>query len=157
MAVWTVGADGKAPDGARPGDQIVTGGGIYEVQNDGSGKKVSDLSAYNSAGVATTGSAAVVAEAAARLKGIYNSASGGLAPADQNASKKTDTITPAAADENGIVYTQPTGIQGYNPGDYAASSGSSSVTSAGLSNIIGYVVIALIGIALLDRFVNQKR
>ena len=37
MATFKVGADGKAPEYARPGDIIVTGGGTYQVGADGKG------------------------------------------------------------------------------------------------------------------------
>lgn len=159
MAIWQVGADGKAPAGVAPGDQIVTGGGVYEVGPDGRGTKVSDLSALTSSGVKTTGSAAVVAEAAARLRNIVSGAGSGaaaaptVAPQIETAPAGVDGLGILGTDVNGLVYTAPTSTPGYDPGDYRPTSTSS--TSWG--NILGYVILGLIGIAVLDRFIGGKR
>lgn len=48
MAIYQVGADGKAPPGLKPGDQVVTGGGVYKVTGvnaDGSYKSTQTSSA----------------------------------------------------------------------------------------------------------------
>ena len=158
MAIWQVGADGKAPAGVAPGDQIVTGGGVYEVGPDGRGTKISDLSGLTASGAKTTGSAAVVAEAAARLRSIVSGAGSGAAPQVaapqvETARAGVDGLDLLGTDVNGIVYTAPAAVSGYDPGDYApASTGSTS-----WGNIAGYAVLALIGIAVLDRLIGGKR
>lgn len=149
MAIFTVGSDGKAPAGAMPGDQIVTGGGIYEIGPDGSGNKIADLSGL--IGKATTGSSVDVARAAQILRGQSGDSSGsmvgGTAPAAVVGSAKPETGYLGAVDVNGIGE-----ISDYNPGDYG-----SAATSTSWGNVVGYVVLALIGIALLDRFMNKGR
>jgi len=150
MAIYTVGSDGKAPAGALPGDQIVTGGGIYEIGPDGSGNKIADLSGL--IGKATTGSSVDVARAAQILRGQNGNSSAsmvsGTAPAAVVGSAKPETGYISDVDINGIGE-----ISDYNPGDYASSTASSTAWG----NVVGYIVLALIGIALLDRFMNKGK
>lgn len=152
MAIYTVGSDGKAPAGVQPGDQIVTGGGIYEIGPDGSGNKVSDLSGL--IGKATTGSSIDVARAAQILRGQGSSTTtgsgitSGIDPAAVVGSEKPAEGYMASVDANGIGT-----ITDYNPGDY----GGSAASSASWGNVVGYIVLALIGIALLDRFMNKGK
>jgi hypothetical protein len=63
------------------------------------------------------------------------------------------TVAVKEQDENGIAQVA---VAGYDPTDYAVSYKTTSSTSSGISNILGYVVIGLIGIALLDRFMNSS-
>lgn len=152
MAIFTVGSDGKAPAGAQPGDQIVTGGGIYEIGPDGSGNKIADLSGL--IGKATTGSSVDVARAAQILRGQSAGSSGGAMTGGVSAAAVVGSAQPETGFVGNIDVNGIGEITDYNPADYG---GSSATTSASWGNVIGYIVLALVGIAVLDRFMNKGR
>lgn len=148
--VWQVGSDGKAPASAAAGDYVVTGGGVYQVGSDGRGTLVSSLSDYVKSGAAKTGSKAVVTEAYTNLKGIL---SGNKAPSVvKTVTEKPAAATVGAVDDNGIIYTAPAAASGYDPSEYASAG--SVISSKKIGDYIGYVVLGLIGIAVLDRFIG---
>lgn len=150
------------PDGtsnAQIGDVVVTGGGVYEKTATGS-RLVATLKDF--LGKDKTTSYAEVGQAYQSYMSAVSAgaAYGGSASANRAtqtaAQRAADTAAAknslaAAEDQNGIAVT---GISGYDPGNYVASGGSSAASSTG-SNIVGYVILFLVGVAVLDRFMNK--
>jgi len=137
MAYVLVNKDGTSD--AKVGDLVVTGGGIYEKTAAGS-KFISGLDVVIDK--AKSGSYGDVLSAFSLL-----SNKGAVSDTPVAA---VETVTPTSVDDNGIVSVA---VDGYDPNDYAVATSSSS---AGISNIVGYVVLGLVGIALLDRFMNKR-
>lgn len=123
---------------AKPGDTVVTGGGLYVKQADGSSKFLSPLPTATG----KTGSYEV-------LQGIYKSLNVNI-----GTNKNSSPVVPVAADRNEVIdtswnydsFTTPE----YDPGDYAAASGS----GVSGSTIAGYIIVGLVSLAVLDRFVG---
>lgn len=134
MAYVLVNPDGTSK--ANIGDFVITGGGIFEKTESGS-RFVSGLEGL--IGKAKTGSYGDVVAAYSKV------ATTKATPSELPTTP--EVATPVSVDENGLVDVS---VSGYDPSDYSvASSGS------GLSNIVGYVVLFLVGVALLDRFINR--
>lgn len=137
MNILMANKDGSS--NAQVGDYVVTGGGIYEKTATGS-RFVESLKNY--IGADKTSSYDVV-------KGIYKSVTGNY--------PKTSEVTPAKIDENGIVTVAPVtdpaasvNSATYDPAAYV-SGGGSNING---SKIAGYIIIGLVGLAVLDRFVG---
>lgn len=143
------------PDGtsnAKVGDYVVTGGGIYYKDTSGS-IKVSDLSDY--IGKAVTGSKLDVAKA---YQSVINSGKYG-ANASVNTivvNKTEETTKPTVFDteENyddftsGITYDPQAAVSGNIP-NY-----NSSTSSTTLTNVVGYAIVGLVLVAVLDRLMK---
>lgn len=137
MAYVLVDRDGK--HNAKVGDFVVTGGGVFEKTPTGS-RFISGLDSYIGKGTTKSYSDVVAAFSKASGGGYYQPTQ--IAP--------QEVVKPVGVDENGIVSAT---VDGYDPGDYAVSSSG----SGGISNIVGYIVLSLVGIALLDRFMNKGK
>lgn len=149
MAVIVANPDGSSS--AKAGDTVITGGGIYRKNADGSSTKIEGLREFiGSDKTKDYSQLSKIAESYATRERVR-----GGSPAAAEVSSRRDT-TPAAndtyyassVDANGIV----SGVTGFTPVDY--SSGSASGSSAGLNKVLGYVILGLVGLAILDRFVG---
>lgn len=123
---------------AKPGDTVVTGGGLYVKQADGTSKFLSPLPIAGG----KTGSYDVV-------QSVFSSLNKNI-----GIDKTVKAIVPVAADQPQVVdtnwnYDSFTGSE-YDPSDYAAPS-SSGVSG---STIAGYIIVGLVGLAVLDRFIG---
>ena len=123
------------PDGtsnAKVGDRVVTGGGIFEKLADGTSKLIDSLPT----GSGKTNSYAEVQ----RIYANIVNATGG------SGSNQGPLISPVVEDTSWNYDDFTTGD------DYNFSSGSSSLN---MSNIIGYGIVALVGIVVLDKFMGK--
>lgn len=136
MALLIANRDGTS--NAKPGDTVVTGGGLYVKQEDGSSKFLSPLPTATG----KTGSYEVV-------QSVFNSLNVNI-----GTRKKDGVDVPVASDRNEVIdtswnydsFTTPD----YDPSDYAAPSGS----GVSGSTIAGYIIVGLVGLAVLDRVVG---
>ena len=144
MALLLVNKDGTS--NAQAGDLVVTGGGIYEKLADGTSVKVSDLPGGN------TGSYEAVKNAFNKLTNDMLGISQ-MSELQQQTQQKIEE-EQQKPDENGIVYL------GFDPTQYMnyteTGSVSDSDTSSNFENVVGWAIVGLIGIALLDRFMNKS-
>ena len=139
MAFLIANRDGTS--NAKPGDTVITGGGLYVKQEDGTSKFLSPLPTSTG----KTGSYET-------LQSIYNSLNVNI-----GTSKKDNSNVPVAADQTQVVdtpwnydsFTAPD----YDPTDYAAASGS----GVSGSTIAGYIIVGLVGLAVLDRFIGGSK
>lgn len=125
------------PDGtsnAKAGDKVFTGGGIYEKLASGASRLIEKLDT-------ATGTTKSYAEVmAAYVRKVSNSREEPVNP--------SQTSTLDTTGNSGTLFTP-----GYDPTAYTNYG---TTNTAGFSSIMGYVVLGLVGIALLDRFVNGK-
>ena len=142
MALLLVNKDGTS--NAQPGDLVVTGGGIFEKLANGTSVKVSDLPGGN------TGSYDAV-------KSAFNKLTNDMLGFSQMQELQQQTQQKIEAeqqkpDENGIVYL------GFDPTQYMnyADAGAASESGSKFENVVGWAIVGLIGIALLDRFINKE-
>lgn len=140
MAIVLVNKDGTS--NAKAGDIVVTGGGLYRKNEDGTSTKVGGLNTSSG----TSKSYSDVLSTFSQLVG----GSGGTKTVDTTTTVQPD-LTVQSVDDNGLVTTTP----GYDPNEYVSYKTTSS--SSGLSTIMGYVILGLVGIALLDRFMNSSK
>jgi len=154
MAILTVNKDGTS--NAKAGDYVVTGGGIFRKNADGSSTKVSTLKDY--IGKDTTKNYSDLSNIASSFA-AHQSVIGGVSASvsssstknvakDTQKAAKEDTYTPTSVDDNGIM----SGIVGFTPVDYSTGS---TASSDGINKVVGYIVLGLVGLAVLDRFVNK--
>ena len=125
------------PDGtsnAKTGDKVVTGGGIYEKLASGASRLIEKLDT-------ATGTTKNYAEVMA----AYVRKIGGTNIGTTDPTKQPDIPIDATGNSSGIF------TPGYDPTAYTNYG---TTNTAGLSSIMGYVVLGLVGIALLDRFMN---
>lgn len=146
------------PDGssnAKAGDVVVTGGGIFQKNADGSSTKLSSLKDY--IGKDTTknyNDLKGIAQSFAAHQGVIGGISGTVSKSSGKTAAATkptkeDKYTPTSVDENGIM----SGIVGFTPVDYSASS--TAASSAGVNKVVGYVVLGLVGLVILDRLLDR--
>lgn len=134
MAIVLVKKDGTS--NAKVGDIAVTGGGIY--------RKTETGSEYIGGLDTKSGKSSNYADVV-RNFGMFEKAYTG-------SSASVESVDP-----NGIATVAPTGTE-YDPKDYLTNAATSYTTegstkaSSGLENIIGYALLFLIGIALLEKF-----
>ncbi len=124
------------PDGtsnAKVGDRVVTGGGIFEKLADGTSKLIDSLPT----GSGKTNSYAEVQ----RIYATIVNANGG------GGSNQGSLLSPTVEDTS-WNYDSFTGVGD----DYNFSSGSGSLD---MSNIIGYGIVFLVGIVVLDKFMGK--
>lgn len=155
MAIKIANPDGTS--NAKPGDVVITGGGIFKKNEDGSSTKLESLNDF--IGTATTKNyldLSKIAESYAARESVRGGSSSNSKVDYSNGSEikpsKEESYKPSTIDENGILTGQ---IVGFTPIDYSDSSGSGS--SSGVNKILGYVIVGLVGLALLDRFMNPKK
>lgn len=147
--ILTVNKDGTS--NAKAGDYVVTGGGIFRKEADGSSTKVSSLKDY--IGKDTTKNyndlKGVAQSFAAHqgVGGISGTVSSGKTAAASKPTKE-EKYTPTMVDDNGIM----SGIVGFTPVDYSTGSAASS---AGANKVVGYVVLGLVGLVVLDRLLDR--
>lgn len=148
------------PDGssnAKAGDVVVTGGGIFQKNADGSSTKLSSLKDY--IGKDTTknyNDLKGVAQSFAAHQGVIGGISGTVSSGSGSSGKtaaaskptKEEKYTPTMVDDNGIM----SGIVGFTPVDYSTGSAASS---AGANKVVGYVVLGLVGLVVLDRLLDR--
>jgi hypothetical protein len=147
MAILLVNKDGTS--NAKAGDYVVTGGGIYQKNADGSSTKVAGLP--NTA----TGSSKNYNDVVSAFSSLVGSSSSGGSVTSGTDTAHVGTTKETASvddvDDNGIAKVT---VAGYDPSDYAVYSSGSSGSSTSISTVLGYVILGLIGVALLDRFMN---
>lgn len=147
MALIIANRDGTS--NAKPGDTVVTGGGLYVKKEDGTSQFLSPLPVAGG----KTGSYDVV-------KSVFNSLNVniGTKGGSLGALTKDGKVLPGTGfkyEDQTVVedtnwnYDSFTGSE-YDPSDYAAPS-SSGVSG---SSIAGYIIVGLVGLAVLDRFVG---
>lgn len=148
------------PDGtsdAKVGDYVVTAGGIVQKTADGKNPIVATLKDY--IGKDTTKNYSDlkgVAQSFAAHQGVIGGISGTVSSRSGSSGKtaaatkptKQDKYTPTNIDDNGIM----SGIVGFAPVDYSSGSAASS---AGVNKVVGYVVLGLVGLAVLDRLLDR--
>lgn len=145
MAIVLVNKDGSS--NAKVGDYVVTGGGVYKKTATGS-VRTGDLDT-------STGSSGNFSDVVAKFNSLV---SGGGGSNNETKTKTTtdgtkkETVTVDSVDDNGIATVT---VAGYDPADYSTSYKTTS-SSSGIGTILGYAVLGLVGIALLDRFMNGK-
>lgn len=125
------------PDGtsnAKVGDRVVTGGGIFEKLADGTSKLVDSLPTGS-------GKTSSYSEVQRIYANIVNATGGG------GGSNPEPLLTPVVEDTS-WNYDSFTGVGD----DYNFSSGSGSLD---MSNIIGYGIVFLVGIVVLDKFMGK--
>lgn len=136
MAYVLVNPDGTS--NAKVGDKVVTGGGIFEKLADGTGKLIDSLPT-------TTGKTGSYGEVKKIFSTIVNATGGG--------GGKTDPVIIEQV-EQGIIIEDTE----WNNDDFGYSSaGDYSLDSSSLNvkNIVGYVIVALVGIVVLDKFMGK--
>ena len=153
MAIKIANPDGSS--NAKPGDVVITGGGIFKKNDDGSSTKLESLNDF--IGKATTknySDLSKIAESYAARESVRggNSANTTVSSGSEIKPSKEVTYKPTAIDDNGILTGQ---IVGFTPIDYSDSSAAGS--STGINKILGYVIVGLVGLALLDRFMNPRK
>ncbi len=127
------------PDGtsnAKTGDRVVTGGGIYEKLASGASRLVEKLDT-------ATGTTKSYAEV---MAAYVRKVSGGSTNNSTVDTTKQPDIPVNTTGSDSTLFTP-----GYDPTDYANYS---TTSTSGFGNIMGYIVLGLVGIALLDRFMN---
>lgn len=150
MAILVANPDGSS--NAKAGDVVVTGGGIFRKNADGSSTKMSDLKDY--IGSSTTKDYSKLSTIARSFQS-RQSAEGGISGTynevakDTQKSAKSDSYIPTGIDDNGIV----SGITGFVPVDYSTGTAASST---GASKVIGYVILGLVGLVVLDRLLDDR-
>lgn len=146
MAYILANKDGTS--NAKIGDIVVTGGGLFKKNDDGSVSRVGSLNTPTG----KTGSYDEVVNAFYKItSGIVSSP----APTYQAPSVEQKP--------SGIVELKPDPL--FDPNEFTTSgspiygtvNSNNSTASSGLNKIVGYFVVGLVGIALLDRFVNSKK
>ena len=122
------------PDGssnAKIGDRVVTGGGIFEKMADGTSKLIDILPT-------ATGKTGSYQEVQRIFNNIISSTGGG----GGQYPKVVDDVIIEDTAWNGDTFTSDT--------DYDLSGGS----SLSVGNIVGYAIVALVGIVVLDRIMK---
>ena len=164
MAYYIVNDNGKAPSSAKVGDIIVTGGGLYEKTATGSVRR-QDLE--DSTGYSTTGSYKSVVDTYNRITGKSSGGSSGSTTTTNDPTPgpagttnvTTETIPDSAGGTNLNVGYDVNGIgniTGFNPNSYGTSSGGISTdTSNTVKNVLGYLILGIIGLVLLDRALGK--
>lgn len=150
--ILTVNKDGSS--NAKAGDYVVTGGGIFRKEADGSSTKVSSLKDY--IGKDTTknyNDLKGVAQSFAAHQSVIGGVSGTVSKSSGKTAAATkptkeEKYTPTMVDDNGIM----SGIVGFTPVDYSTGSAASS---AGANKVVGYVVLGLVGLVVLDRLLDR--
>jgi hypothetical protein len=135
MAYVLVNPDGTS--NAMPGDRVVTGGGIYEKLADGTSKLIDSLPT-------TTGKTGSYDEVKKIFSTIVNATGGGAG--------KNDPVIKEQVEQGIIIEDTEWNNDdfGYNSnGDYSLDSSSISVGS-----IIGYAVVGLVGIVIIDKLLG---
>ena len=136
MAYVLVNPDGTS--NAKVGDKVVTGGGIYEKLADGTSKLIDSLPT-------TTGKTGSYDEVKKIFSNIVNATGGG--------GGKTDPVIKEQV-EQGIIIEDTE----WNNDDFGHnSSGDYSLDSSSLNvkNIVGYVIVALVGFVVLDKLMGK--
>ena len=136
------------PDGtsnAKPGDTVVTGGGIYKKMADGTSKLIDKLPTPS--GKTTSYS---------ELQKIYNSIAFGVGGAATSTTKKASTSQSSGS--SGSVFSSAANFDsfqnsffqdpGYGDYNYSYSGGSDL---SGVGKVAGYVIVGLVLVAILDR------
>lgn len=144
MAVLVANKDGKS--NAKAGDIVVTGGGIYEKNADGTSTLVESLKDF--IGTAKTKDYNILNTIAESYKAREGSKSATVQTETVQTTEEPTVITKPVTEQSDLL----SGVQ-FTPLDYSDSSGTGS--SEGASKILGYVVLGLVGIAVLDRFINR--
>lgn len=147
MAILMVNKDGTSS--AKVGDYVVTGGGVYQKTATGSirvmGLDTPTGSSKNMSDVVSTFN---------RLTGGSSGSQSSTPVTTKTPSYTQPSVSVDSIDDNGIAKVT---VAGYDPTDYSVySGGSSSSSGVNISSIMGYIVLGLVGIALLDRFMNGK-
>lgn len=135
MAYVLVNPDGTS--NAMPGDRVVTGGGIYEKLADGTSKLIDSLPTTTG----KTGSYDVV-------KSVFNS----IVNATGGGAGKNDPVIKEQVEQGIIIEDTEWNNDdfGYNSsGDYSLDSSSLNV-----KNIVGYAIVALVGIVIIDKLLG---
>lgn len=152
MAVIVANPDGSSS--AKAGDTVITGGGIYRKNADGSSTKLEGLRDFIGSDKTKDYSALkTIAESYASRERAR--AGGSASDTEVSRGKETtpatdDTYYATGIDQNGIVSS----VTGFTPVDYSSSSSAGS--SSGLNKVLGMVILGLVGLAILDRFVGGK-
>lgn len=141
MAYVLVNPDGTS--NAKPGDKVVTGGGIYEKLADGTSRLVEKLP-----GIGTTKNYSDVVSAFSKLASGSGGAANNISRDDLKTTQQPD-LTVDSVGANGELKVS---VAGYDPGDY--NTAYKTTGGPNLSTVMGYVVLGLVGVALLDRFMN---
>ncbi len=150
MAVIVAKPDGTSS--AKAGDTVITGGGIYRKNEDGSSTKLESLKDFIGAG--TTKDYSQLATIAKSYVSRESAKGGSSESYVETSSRKettpatNDTYYAQSVDSNGIV----SAVQGFTPVDYSSTSAAGS--SSGVNKIVGYIVLGLVGLAVLDRFIG---
>jgi len=148
MAYVLVNKDGTS--NAKVGDYVVTGGGVYQKTESGS-VKVDSLPT-------PTGKTTDYSVVQSVYNQIVNAT--GQKSSQSNTPQKTTSgggelipvITPKAVDVNGIV-----SVDSYDPYDYGYADDYYSRAPTGIGKVIGYAVLGLIGLVVLDRVMMGGR
>lgn len=157
MAYIVANRDGTS--NGRPGDTVITGGGLVHIGADGS-KTVTPLP-----GVGKTKNYDTLKEIANNLtkpswlggNSSSNSNSGGVPQATTGSTGSTGAPAERTVirniDDNGLI---DVGVEGFNPYQYQTYASAGTSSSSGLNKIGGAIILGLIGLAILDRFVGGK-
>lgn len=149
--------DGNNSSKAQVGDYVVTGGGIYYKSATGS-EKISDLTSY--LGKATTGSKEElmqvyqkVVAGASRENLTKNVDTKGLSNKLGNSASTSDAAEIFDSEENYDSFTNsitydPTAAATGNIPNYSTSG------NINMSNVVGYAIVGLVLIAVLDRLMK---
>ena len=153
MAILKANPDGTS--NAKAGDIVVTGGGIFQKNADGTSTKLESLKDF--IGSDTTKDYGILDTIVNSYKARQGTVTETAKEAIENLGASVIPETPliqsdkqynATVDANGIV-----DISGYNPQNYASyESGSGDGTG---EKILGIVVLSLVGIVILDRWLNK--
>lgn len=151
MAILLVDPKTGRADNAKPGDYVVTGGGIYQKTETGS---------VWVGGIDTpTGTSKSFSDVVATYNRLI-SGGGGSTKKEEKAAVTTkqlqDDLEITGVDDNGIL-----SVSGYDPTIFPVyipmDSSGGNAASVDFGNIAGYVILGLVGIALLDRIIGGGR
>lgn len=156
MAIVLVNKDGTS--NAKAGDYVVTGGGVYYKNPvTGNTDRVSGLDT-------STGSSGNFNDVISKFNSLINNSSSNSSSSSSNTSTNTSAGSVVSnTGSKGVVELAPDPL--FNPNEYmtggntyygTASGTTNSTATSGLNKIIGYAVVGLVGIALLDKFMNSK-
>lgn len=157
MAILKANKDGTS--NAKPGDIVITGGGVFQKNADGTSTRLETLKDF--IGVDKTKDYGILDTIVQSYKdreslhgnaNVIDTANDAIDNMQQSVIPEVgsagEQIYNATVDANGIV-----DISGYNPQNYASyESGSGDGTG---EKILGIAVLALVGIAILDRWMNK--
>lgn len=144
MAVLMVKPDGTS--NAKAGDYVVTGGGIFLKNADGSSTKVDSLPGN----IAPTGKTTSYKTVQAAYDMIANATGlgGGLGTPD--GSQRNESIAPGVGETANV--DPVTYVSGYDTPDYSYMTTGTTKASTGGEKVVSFIIVSVVMLVILDKF-----